>query len=95
MTMTPAALNDAWVNGSYSQVLNVTGGNAPYTWAMTTGSLPAGLTFSTSTQMIGGTPQTAGSSTFTIEATDKFGCKVSRVFTLAVKSVGMRQSGVG
>ena len=89
MTMLPATLQDAWVNGSFTQALSMTGGSAPYTWAMTSGALPVGLSFSTSTQTIGGTPQTTGSSTFTIEATDKFGCKISRVFTVTVKSVGI------
>jgi large repetitive protein len=51
------------------QTISVSGGVAPYTFAVTTGSLPAGLTLS-ATGGISGTPTTAGTSSFTVTATD-------------------------
>ena len=42
---------------------------SPYTWAVTTGSLPAGLTLNGSTGVISGTPTSSGS-TFTVTVTD-------------------------
>ena len=54
---------------SYSQTLAATGGTAPYTWALATGSLPDGLSLSPS-GTIGGTPTANGSFNFTIRATD-------------------------
>src|SRR5690349_15658404 len=54
----------------------VSGGTAPYTWTVSAGSLPAGLTLSTSgtngiNGVISGTPlATAATSTFTIQVTD-------------------------
>ncbi len=46
-----------------------TGGTAPYTCLQTGGSLPAGLTLSASC-VVSGTPTTAGTSPFTVKATD-------------------------
>ena len=57
----------------YSGNLNATGGVPPYTWSITQGQLPAGLTLSTQnngTGSITGLPVVAGSSTFTAEVSD-------------------------
>ena len=53
----------------YNQTLTATGGLAPYTWSLVGGSLPAGLSLSAS-GVVGGTPTAAGTSTFTVRATD-------------------------
>jgi len=58
------------VNASYSQALSTIGGTAPYTWSVSTGKLPAGLTLSPSNGVISGTPSAAGTSTFTVSAAD-------------------------
>ena len=49
--------------------LTATGGVAPYTWTLTSGALPAGLTLG-SDGSVSGTPTSAGSFTFTIQAAD-------------------------
>jgi hypothetical protein len=56
----------------YSQTLEATGGVAPYTWSVVSGSLPAGLSLDSSTGVISGTPQEQGTGTdnFTIQAAD-------------------------
>jgi hypothetical protein len=43
---------------------------APYTWAVTSGSLPSGLTLDPTTGAITGTPSAAGSSTVGVAVTD-------------------------
>src|SRR6266404_4830531 len=48
---------------SYSASLVATGGTAPYSWSVTSGSLPPGLTMS-SAGAISGTPTTSGSYSF-------------------------------
>jgi hypothetical protein len=53
------------VGVSYSSSLNVSGGTAPYSFSVTSGSLPAGLTLTEPTGAIAGTPMTAGTSVFT------------------------------
>jgi large repetitive protein len=69
-TMTPGT-----VNVLYSSPVNVTGGVAPYTWAIVTA--PAGLTLNSSTSnavVVGGTPTVPGANqTFTIKVTDAQG----------------------
>jgi hypothetical protein len=50
----------AWTVGvPYSQTLAATGGTAPYTWTITSGALPTGLSLSSS-GIISGTPTTVG-----------------------------------
>ena len=53
----------------YSASLTATGGVAPYTWTLSSGSLPAGLTLS-SAGVISGTPTSQGTQTFTVQVTD-------------------------
>lgn len=70
VTVNPAAATAAQVTTAYSQTFSATGGTAPYTYAVSTGTLPAGLSLNASTGVLSGTPTTLGSSTFTVKATD-------------------------
>jgi hypothetical protein len=79
ITITPTTLPGGTVGAPYTQTtLTAAGGTAPYTWVLfsigASGSpvaaLPAGLTLNASTGVISGTPTTAGTSTFTVQATD-------------------------
>ena len=54
----------------YNSALQAFGGNAPYTWSVSLGTLPAGLTLNTTTGAVTGTPTTAGTFTFTAQAVD-------------------------
>ncbi len=65
----PTTLPAATAAVAYSQTISASGGTAPYTFAITSGALPAGLTLA-STGALSGTPTTAGSFTFTVTATD-------------------------
>jgi hypothetical protein len=64
-----SALPSGTVNVGYSATLAATGGTAPYSWSVTSGSLPKGLSLS-SAGVVSGTPTSAGSSTVTIQVTD-------------------------
>jgi hypothetical protein len=55
---------------SFSQQLNATGGNPPYTWGVIAGALPGGLMLASSTGVISGTPAAAGAFSFSVKATD-------------------------
>ncbi len=68
--ITTTSLPDGTVGVSYSETIGVTGGTAPITFSVLSGSLPGGLSLDTSTGEISGTPTTAGSYSFTIRATD-------------------------
>ena len=94
VTQTPlsfliSSLPDATEGSSYSEQISVTGGTSPYTWSILSESLPDGLTLSTSTGVISGTPDddTADSYSFTIKVTDSSTSPLSaqRSFSLLVK----------
>ncbi|WP_186424269.1 cadherin-like beta sandwich domain-containing protein [Pannonibacter sp. TSB10GB1] len=72
VTLSPAAgaLTAGQVGAAYSQTFAASGGSGSYTYAVTSGALPAGLSLNTSTGEISGTPSTAGTANFTITATD-------------------------
>jgi hypothetical protein len=69
LAVVTTALPNGTVGTSYSVTLSASGGTAPYTWSITGGSLPAGLSLSSS-GAITGTPSSLGSSTFTVQVTD-------------------------
>ncbi|NLR98027.1 autotransporter outer membrane beta-barrel domain-containing protein, partial [Rhizobium sp. P38BS-XIX] len=69
ITIAPATLADAPINHAYSETLTASGGISPYSFAVTTGSLPAGLTLSPS-GLLSGTPTGAATTNFTVTATD-------------------------
>ena len=69
LTVTTTTLPSG-INGlPYTQNLVATGGTAPLTWSISSGSLPAGLSL-TSEGIIEGTPTTNGISNFTVLARD-------------------------
>ena len=63
--ITTAALSGGAVGGSYALSLSVSGGIAPYTWTLTSGALPAGLTLN-SDGTITGAPLASGAGTYTV-----------------------------
>lgn len=86
LTLLPASLPAAQPGVLYSQALSATAGTAPYTFALTAGALPAGLTLS-SAGLLSGTPTVTGSASFTVTATDASGCTGSLAYTLTVPGV--------
>ena len=83
ITLAPSPLPNGTVGVAYSQAITGSGGTAPYTFGVTLGTLPAGLTL-TSAGLLAGTPTTAASSTFTIRGTDAVGCFAEVVSTVVV-----------
>lgn len=71
VTITTASLNDGLVGGACSGMgtLGVTGGTAPYTWSVASGSFPGGCSLAAD-GTISGTFAAAGSYTFTLAARD-------------------------
>jgi len=88
LMMSPSTLATATVGAAYSQSLTATGGSAPYVWAITSGSLPTGLTLGTGSGVITGTPSVSGDYALTIRATDASGATTSKTYTLSVTAVG-------
>jgi hypothetical protein len=84
-----AALPAATVNTSYSFTFAAAGGDSPYSWAVTGGSLPAGLSLNGVTGAITGVPTAGGSFSFTVQVTDSRNAKFSQEFTLSVGVPGL------
>lgn len=84
ITVDPPSLPGATVGQFYNQALSASGGTGPYTFAVTSGSLPAGLTLSFGT--LSGTPTgPAGTANFTITTTDTANsCTGNRAYALNV-----------
>jgi hypothetical protein len=87
ITLSPASLPSGTVGQSYNQTITASGGTAPYTFSVSAGSLPSGLTLSNSGNLFG-TPDTAGSSNFTIIATDSNSDTGNRNYTIQVNNTG-------
>lgn len=71
-TITTSSLPDGDEDQPYSQTLTADG-TGPFTWSVTVGSLPAGLSLNSSTGAITGTPTAAGTASFTVQASNSAG----------------------
>jgi hypothetical protein len=81
---TTSPLPTGTVGVNYSATLMATGGSGIYTWAVSVGSLPAGLSLAAATGVISGQPTTAGLAIFTIQVTDTNSATASKQFSLTI-----------
>src|ERR1035437_10286511 len=88
LQITTSSLNNGAVNVPYLQMLSATGGTPPYSWQVTSGTLPLGLALNPSTGVVGGTPLVAGTTTLTFGVTDAGtpSHNVTATFTLTIPS---------
>ena len=66
------------VGTNYLSGLKTTGGVPPYTFSITAGALPDGLTLASTTGLISGSPGTAGAFNFAAKAVDAIGADVGK-----------------
>jgi hypothetical protein len=85
LTIGTTSLPGGIVGVGYSQQLAAAGGTTPYAWVVSSGTLPPGLSLS-STGVLSGTPTTAGSVTFTVRVTDAASRTDTQALTLTVGS---------
>jgi len=70
LSLQQPSLPSGQVNVAYAHTLLATGGTTPYSWSVSSGVLPSGITLNANSGVIAGTPNTAGVSNFTIRITD-------------------------
>lgn len=69
VVVAPGSLPAPVLGTAYSQAVTASGGISPYTYSVSTGSLPAGLVLGP-TGVLSGTPTVAGTFNFTVRAAD-------------------------
>ena len=86
MRITPTLLKNATATVPYEAQLSAVNGTAPYAYTIQSGSLPQGLVL-TPSGALSGTPSAAGTSTFTVHASDSAAPAQSatRTYTLTVQ----------
>jgi len=82
--ITVDSLPNGTVGTEYSATLSASGGIPPYTWSISSGSLPNGLTLDSSTGILSGTPTQTGTFTFTIQVKDSNNNTSTKEFTLTI-----------
>src|SRR6188474_3080494 len=89
ITLSPSSLPGGTLSTAYSQTISATGGLAPYTYAITAGGLPPGLSLA-SNGVLSGTPTVMGNYTFTVTALDSsgadgtLGCTGSQPYSIVI-----------
>lgn len=77
--ISPTVLTQPQVGVLFSQTLSTAGGAGPYTYAVTSGSMPTGMGLVSN--VISGTPTVAGAYSLTITSTDANGFSVSQTYS--------------
>jgi hypothetical protein len=93
VAITTTALPAGNTSNLYTAVLAASGGTAPYTWQLTAGSLPAGLSLSSAgvisgkaTTVTPGTPPVPAS--FTVQVTDSAALTATQTYGIAILAPG-------
>jgi len=81
--ITTVSLPGGTVGTAYSQTLAAVGLPAAFSWSVASGALPAGLSLSAA-GVISGTPTAAGTSSFSVSASNGVGPNATRAFSIAV-----------
>jgi hypothetical protein len=84
LTITTTSLPQGTINFAYSSTLTAIGGTQPYTWTISIGSLPSGLTINPSTGQISGKPTATGTVSFTVKVVDSSSTQQSATANLSI-----------
>ncbi|MCX6855204.1 MAG: Ig domain-containing protein, partial [Verrucomicrobia bacterium] len=82
-SITTLTLPLAVKTAAYAQTLTATDGTTPYSWSLSAGALPSGMTLS-STGVLSGTPTVSGVFNFTVKVTDGANIQAKQSYSLTV-----------
>lgn len=94
LAVSTTALPGGTAGAAYSARLAASGGHAPYSWNITQGSLPSGLSLAAS-GAVSGTPQKAATASFTAQVTDAKGATATGAVSISVAASSGSGSGSG
>jgi hypothetical protein len=89
---TPSPLPSGDLDLAYSETLEATGGSLPYSWTISSGNLPNGLTLNASTGLISGMPAGTGIFDFTVMITDAGDSNAYKNLSITILSYPVRIS---
>jgi len=70
LVITSSTLSSGVEGEAYAVTLQASGGTPAYTWSISSGGLPAGLSLAATTGVISGTPTSTGTTSFTVAVSD-------------------------
>jgi len=82
-----SSLPQGQLGTSYNDSFTATGGTQPYSWSISAGALPKGITLTASGQL-SGSPASTGMSGFTVTVKDAAGLSAQRDFSMDILSGG-------
>ena len=94
LSIVTVSLVDGMVTFPYRQTIQAAGGVAPFTWSVSSGSLPHSLTLgssSTNSATVSGTADTAQAATFAIQVKDAKSQIAVQSYTLNINRTGLAQ----
>jgi hypothetical protein len=86
ITLAPSNLPNGTLGFAYTGNVTASGSTAPYSFAVTSGSIPTGLTFNNDGTW-SGTPSAGGSFNFIVRATEAHGCTGSQSYTVLINGL--------
>jgi hypothetical protein len=84
VSITTASLPNGSPGVFYAATVSATGGALPYTWTVSVGNLPTGLSLNATNGQITGNPSAQGAFQFTIQVTDFGGSIATKAFTITI-----------
>lgn len=85
-SISTTSLPNGLVGQLYQSQIVKNGGTGPFTWLVTSGTIPPGLQLDSASGLISGTPQSQNQSSFTVRLTDSTGSSTTQSFTLSMNA---------
>ena len=84
LSITTTTLPNCAEGSPYNATVSATGGTPPYTWSISSGSLPSTVALAATSGNISGTPSTAGTFTPTLQVTDSVNNAVTQSYSFTI-----------
>jgi hypothetical protein len=95
LEITTTSLPSGIVLTPYSETIATNGGIQPFTWSVSSGALPDGLTLNDTTGEISGTPTLSGTFDFTVQVVDAVSATALKNLSITTESLPVRYGDPG